>query len=79
MNEEKIQALKVALWESDPWKMVSEFEFVCLHCGSKYNGGVPHETHKPDCIWLVNFQEVDSGLTKDALDPATPLVHGADF
>lgn len=62
MNEEKFHALKVALWGSDPWKMTSRFEFTCLHCGSKYNGGVPHETHKQDCIWLVNFQEIENDI-----------------
>jgi len=68
MEEEKVKLLEVALWESDPWKQTSEFEFVCLHCGSKFNGGVPADTHKQDCIWLVNYLEVEGWLTQDAAD-----------
>jgi hypothetical protein len=65
--ENRIDELKAALWSSDPW-VADNHSFFCLHCGMKYNGDVPQGTHHANCIWLVNFQEVESGLTPLALD-----------
>ena len=67
MEENRIDELKAALWSSDPW-VADNHSFFCLHCGMKYNGDVPQGTHHANCIWLVNFQEVESGLTPRALD-----------
>ena len=68
MDEDKTKMVKIALWVTDPWKMSGAFKFTCWHCGSEYNGGFPHETHKQDCIWLTNYQEVEGWLTKRAND-----------
>ena len=67
MEGNRIDELKTALWSSDPW-VADNHSFFCLHCGMKYNGDVPQGTHHANCIWLVNFQEVESGLTPRALD-----------
>lgn len=75
MEGNRIDELKTALWSSDPW-VADNHSFFCLHCGMKYNGDVPQGTHHANCIWLVNFQEVESGLTPRVPDVATCLCGG---
>ena len=75
MEGNRIDELKTALWSSDPW-VADNHSFFCLHCGMKYNGDVPQGTHHANCIWLVNFQEVESGLTPRVPD-ACPACGGS--
>ncbi|HCR72176.1 MAG TPA: hypothetical protein DIW23_12080 [Anaerolineae bacterium] len=79
MDEDKTKMLKVALWISDPWKVTGDFDFTCWHCGSKYNGDFPDKTHRQDCIWLTNYQEVESWLTKRTNDLLSEPVCCASF